>query len=132
MAQAFIVGNAMSKAVTGNGIIDFVTGANDGTFNPGSDGGDRISLPELAGFTVVGGKLKLGMPFGQQHFGSSESRYNYTTAIKHNFSKYGASAVATAVVTPVAVRFGRRLSSRAGVTRYVNQFFRMAGLPLRM
>ena len=132
VAQAYIVGSAMSKAFTGNNLIDFVTGANDGTFNPGSDGGDRISLPELMGFTVVGGKLKLGMPFGQQHFGNNPNRYNYRTAVQQNISNYGAQAVFTSVVTPIAFRFGRRLSSRAGTTRYFNDFMRMAGLPVRV
>lgn len=132
VAQAYIVGSAMTKAVTGNNLIDFVSGANDGTFNPGSDGGDRISLPELMGFTVVGGKLKLGMPLGQQHFGSSTNRYNYRTAIQSNLEKYGAQAVFTSVVTPIAFRFGRRMSSRAGTTRYFNDFMRMAGLPVRV
>ena len=87
MAQAYIVGSAMTKAVTGNNLLDFVTGANDGTFNPGSDGGDRISLPELAGITVESGQLKLGMPFGQQHFGKTKGRFNYKTAVQHNFRK---------------------------------------------
>lgn len=132
MAQAYIVGSAMSKAVTGNNLLDFITGANDGTFNPGSDGGNRISLPELAGLTVQGGQLKLGMPFGQQHFGNAENRYNYTTAIKKNIQNHGAQAVVTSVVTPIAFRFGRRMASRSGVTRYTNKFFKMAGLPVRV
>ncbi len=132
VAQAYIVGSAMTKAVTGNNLIDFVTGANEGTFNPGSDGGQRISLPELMGFTVSGGKLKLGMPLGQQHFGSSANRYNYRTAIETNLRNHGAQAVATSIVTPIAFRFARRMSSRAGVTRYLNDFARMAGVPIRV
>ena len=102
----------MTKAVTGNNLLDFITGANDGTFNPGSDGGNRISLPELAGITVQGGQLKLGMPFGQQHFGTTEGRYNYKTAIQTNFRQHGAQAVVTSVVTPIAFRFGRKMASR--------------------
>lgn len=132
MAQAYIVGSAMTKAVTGNNLLDFVTGANDGTFNPGSDGGNRISLPEIAGLTVESGQLKLGMPFGQQHFGKSENRYNYKTAVQANFRQHGAQAVVTSVVTPIAFRFGRKMASRSGVTRYTNRFFKMAGLPLRV
>lgn len=132
MAQAYIVGSAMTKAVTGNNLADFITGANDGTFNPGSDGGERISLPELAGITVQGGQIKLGMPFGQQHFGTSANRFNYRTAIQHNLKKHGAQAVVTSIVTPAAFRFGRRMASRSGVTRYTNRFFKMAGLPIRV
>lgn len=133
MAQSYIVGSAMTKALTGNNLLDFITGASDGTFNPGRDGGDRISLPELAGITKdSSGNLQLGMPFGQQHFGTTEGRFNYKTAVQSNFKKYGAQAVVTSVVTPFAFRFGRRMASRAGVTRYTNQFFKMAGLPLRV
>ena len=132
MAQAYIVGSAMPKAVTGNNLLDFITGANDGTFNPGSDGGERISLPELAGLTVANGQLQLGMPFGQGHFGKTEGRFNYKTAVEHNFRKHGAQPVVTSVVTPIAFRFGRKMASRSGVTRYTNRFFKMAGLPLRV
>jgi hypothetical protein len=133
MAQAYIVGSAMTKAVTGNNLADFITGANDGTFNPGRDGGERISLPELAGITKDSqGKLQFGAPFGQQHFGTSAGRYNYKTAIETNLKNHGAQAVVTAIITPPAFRFARRMASRSGVTRYTNRFFKMAGLPLRV
>jgi hypothetical protein len=133
VAQSYIVGSAMTKALTGNNLMEFVTGITSGTFNPGGDGGQRISLPELLGIRKIHGKTVFtGELLGQGHFGGAENRFTYEKAVKHNLRVHGAQALTTAVMVPVGVKVFRRLASRSGVTRYVNQAFKMTGLPVRM
>jgi hypothetical protein len=133
VAQSYIVGSAMTKAFTGNNLMEFVTGVTSGTFNPGGDGGQRISLPELLGIRQIHGKTVFtGELLGQGHFGGSANRFTYQTAVRHNLRTHGAQALATAVMVPVGVKVFRRLASRSGVTRYANKAFKMTGLPVRM
>ena len=133
VAQSYIVGSAMTKAFTGNNLMDFVTGrggTNPGVFAPGADGGQNISLPELLGIRRDG--TWSGNILGEGHFGNKAGRFTYKSAIKHNLKTHGFEAAVTAVAVPVGVRVFRRLSSRSGVTRYANQFLKMTGLPVRM
>jgi len=122
----------MTKAITGNSLADFVTGRggnSPGQFKPGADHGAMFSLPELLGFRIVGGKTTMVNPLlSQGHFGS----YTLATAVKENVMKNGLEAAVTAITVPIGFRVVRRLSSRAGVTRYVNKAFKMTGLPVRM
>jgi hypothetical protein len=133
VAQSYIVGSAMTKAFTGNNLMEFVTGVRGGNFNPGADGGQNISLPEILGIRKIHGKTVFtGQLLGEGHFGSAENRFNYQSAVKHNLRVHGAQALTTAVMVPVGVKVFRRLASRSGVTRYVNKAFKMTGLPVRM
>ena len=133
VAQSYLVGSAMTKAFTGNNLMEFVTGVRDGNFRPGADGGQNISLPEILGIRKIHGKTVFtGQLLGEGHFGSAENRFTYQSAVKHNLRTYGAQALTTAVMVPVGVKVFRRLSSRSGVTRYVNAAFKMTGLPVRM
>jgi hypothetical protein len=122
----------MTKAITGNSLMDFVTGRggnSPGEFKPGADHGASFSIPELLGFRTVGGKITMVNPLvSQGHFG----KYTLATAVQENVKKNGVNAVVTAIAVPAGFRVVRRLSSRAGVTRYVNKAFKMTGLPLRM
>ena len=133
VAQSYIVGSAMTKAITGNSLADFVTGRggnSPGSFKPGADHGAMFSLPELIGFRLDGSKptLKLDNFLNQGHFG----KYTLTSAVKENLMNNGLEAAVTAIAVPVGFKVIRRLSSRAGVTRYVNKAFKMTGLPVRM
>tara|TARA_Y100001963_G_scaffold109448_1_gene151352 strand:- start:3566 stop:3928 length:363 start_codon:yes stop_codon:yes gene_type:complete len=120
----------MSKAITGNNLFDFVTGMggnSPGQFKPGADDGRLFSLPELVGFRLVNNKVVWDP--SRPHWGTNTT---LTSAVKHNLATNGMQALGTAVLVPVGVRVFRRLSSRAGVTKYVNKAFKMTGLPVRM
>jgi hypothetical protein len=123
----------MTKAITGNSLADFITGRggnSPGQFKPGADHGGAFSLPELLGVRVKNGTptLELGNFLSQGHFG----KYTLTSAVKENLMNNGLEAAVTAIAVPVGFKVIRRLSSRAGVTRYVNKAFKMTGLPVRM
>ena len=110
------MGSAVTKALTGNNLMDFVTGrggSNPGLFRPGADGGQNISLPELLGFQTVGGQSTwTGNILGQGHFGNAENRFNYMSAMKHNFGRNGVQSIGTLVLTPIAFKMGRKLARK--------------------
>jgi hypothetical protein len=113
LAESYIMGSAVTKALTGNNLMEFATGVTSGTFNPGADGGQRISLPELLGFRTSGGKtIFTGDFLGQGHFGYAENRFNYASAIKHNFGRNGMTSIGTLVLTPIAFKMGRKLARK--------------------
>ena len=113
LAESYIIGSAATKALTGNNLMEFVTGRRGGEFRPGSDGGQNISLPEILGIRKVGGKTVFtGDIFGQGHFGSNENRYTYTSAVKHNLGLHGMQSVGTMILTPIAFRYGRKLARK--------------------
>ena len=113
LAESYIMGSAVTKALTGNNLVEFATGVTSGTFNPGADGGQRISLPELLGFRTVSGKTVFtGDLLGQGHFGSATNRFNYTTAMKHNLGRNGMASIGTLILTPIAFKMGRKLARK--------------------
>jgi hypothetical protein len=113
LAESYILGSAATKALTGNNLMEFVSGRRGGNLRPGADGGQNISLPELLGFRTVHGKTVFtGDFFGQGHFGTSENRFNYTSAIKHNLGAHGLQSAATMIMTPIAFRFGKKLARK--------------------
>ena len=113
LAESYIIGSAATKMLTGNNLLEFATGVTSGTFNPGADGGQRISLPELLGFRTIGGKTVFtGDLLGQGHFGSASNRFNYTSAVKHNFGRFGMQSIGTMVLTPIAFKMGKKFARK--------------------
>ena len=112
LAESYILGSAATKALTGNNLMDFVTGRggnSPGQFKPGADGGENISLPELLGFRTVGGKTVFTGDFmGTGHLGN----YSYASAVKHNLAEFGMQSAATMIMTPIAFRFGKKLARK--------------------
>jgi hypothetical protein len=113
LAESYIIGSAATKALTGNNLMEFVTGRLNGEFKPGADGGQNISLPEILGIRKIHGKTVFtGDIFGQGHFGGSANRFNYTSAMKHNLGLHGMQSVGTMILTPIAFRYGRKLARK--------------------
>ena len=119
----------MTRAAFGMGLAPFLS---EGWLTPatktpataigmGSGWVQGVSLAELVQEIVPGGKD-----------GGFGSKVSLGKAVKANMKQYGPQAVVTAIATPVAFRVARRLMSRAGVTRYANKGFKMAGLPVRV
>ena len=106
LAETMIIGSAMTKMFFGVNLASFVTGvtsgSNQGTgFFPNSDGGQRITLPELAGFTSRGFEIsKIG--------GTYNNGETFTSSVMKNIEKNAFQSLAVAFVTPFVFRFGKR------------------------
>ena len=84
-------------------ITGVTTGSNQGTgYFPNSDGGSRITLPELVGFTATQGFQvdKIG--------GTYNTGETFTSTVMKNVQKNAMQSLMIAFVTPFVFRFGKR------------------------
>jgi len=88
-------------------LVSFLTGVTSGSnagtgFFPSQDGASRITLPELIGFGPDGWDAKyIGGSFGPDG--------SLTNSVMNNFKKNAAASITTAIVTPIAFRYGKKL-----------------------
>jgi hypothetical protein len=134
-AQGLIVGNAMVKGATNANLMEFFTGRvynptySDYAYFP-TDADSIITLPEL-----------LGMDRPLQKLTHSETGrgYNITArehkptglqleTMKENIMTNWLNMASTAVVVPVAFKLGKKVMTKAGITRGVNRAFDVVGL----
>ena len=50
LAEGYVQSNIWTEKMFRTNPIEFATGIVDGTFNPGGDGGNVITIPEIVGF----------------------------------------------------------------------------------
>jgi hypothetical protein len=109
--------------------FEFVTGITDGTYNPGGDGWQTISIPEIIGF----GSRSFNQSGG--NFGAAAD--NLSQAVARNITgkakgQAGAVDVAQGLIMPAVqsallgagFKFGKKLTSkpRAAVNRQLKNF----------
>jgi hypothetical protein len=124
VAEAGIMGSYITQATMGGNIVEVITGRFGGVYNPGADGGQRISIPELLGFTKDGFKPEnVGGRYGKTYATS------FTNAVMENLKSNGLKSLVGLAVTPVVFKVVRK---QAGpFSRMFNKTMRMAGVPLR-
>jgi hypothetical protein len=107
LAESAIMGSAVTKMMFNTNLLEFVTGTIDGKYNPGADGGQNITLPELFGFTKSGWNISnIGGTYGKTYATS------FTNAVADNFAKNAPMAIGTLFLTPIAFKFGRKLARK--------------------
>lgn len=122
-AESIILANAVTQGLFNTNLFQFVTGrTKPGQFAAGADGATVISLPELAGFTSSGWSAD---NVGGRYTGSSAAP-NLAGALKYNFSKNGATMIATLIATPIAFRIGSKLLAKP--RREANKLLKMSGI----
>lgn len=107
--------DALTRALFGTNIMEFLTGKVNGTFNPGADGYQIVTLPELIGMTKHGWNGMAGGNYGTKTF---------KDAIAYNLSRNGTNAVATVI----AARVGVKVLKQMGVFRDLNAMNKALGL----
>jgi hypothetical protein len=107
LAETAIIGSAMTKMFFNVNLASFFTGVTTGSkagtgFYPSSDGGSRITLPELAGINSRG-------EFSADRVGGTyASGQTFTSTVLSNMKANAFQAVAVAVVTPIIFRMGKK------------------------
>lgn len=123
-AEAIVVGNAITEATLGGNMAEVLTGRFDGTYNPGADGGQRISVVELLGFTATGWKPEnIGGRYGTKYATS------FTNAVWENLKTNGVKSMITIGLTPIVFRVVRKQAR--GFSRMFNKLARDMGVPVR-
>jgi len=122
--EAVVVGSAITNATLGGNIAEVLSGRFDGAYKPGADGGEKISIPELLGFTANGWKAEnVGGTYSKNYATS------FTNAVWHNMKANGVKSLITITATPIVFRVVRK-QARPFTTQF-NKFMRMASIPVR-
>ena len=128
LAEGYVTTSIWTEKLFNTNPIEFVTGITDGTYNPGSDGGSVISIPELlgAGPGGVGGRFgtyakDLPNALARNISGDWQSPKN--PSIANVAGGLVMPAVQTALVG-AGFRWGKKLTSkpRAAVNRQLRNF----------
>lgn len=120
------MGNALTEMTFGGNLVESIFGVHGGTYNPGADGGNKLSIAELLGFTSTGWKADaVGGRYGTKA-GSGTSFFN---AVMNNAKSNGVKSMITIVATPLIFRVLRKQSR--GFSRMFNKLARDIGVPVR-
>jgi hypothetical protein len=107
LAESFVLGSAVTQGLFNVNLAEFVTGTVNGKFNPGADGGQTITIPELMGITKSGWNLSnIGGVYGKTYATS------FGDAVKINLKNNGPQALMTLVAAPIAFRFVRKAARK--------------------
>jgi len=104
MAEAALMGNAITTGLFDAGLVDFFTGRMDGEFRAGSDGGQRLTLPEILGF----GQGGFGGTYG------SSGPQSIQEAIRFNFNNQGGGVnmIMQIITIPIAFKLTKKFARK--------------------
>lgn len=124
LAVSALVANSITTGLFKSNLVDFVTGRRDGVYRAGSDGGDRLTLPELIGY----GSIKAGGNYGsnpQTGYGSLSE--TLTTNFKQNWGQIAMGVI----LIPVAIKTASKLI-RKPVILPANRMLKSVGLDVKI
>ena len=121
IAESALLANAVTQGLFNSNIKDFVFGTQDGAFNPGGDGSDRVTLPELIGFGPGGFGGNYGTKKGFESFSAT-----VMTNGKENFMTIATSLIAI----PILFSVGSKLTKKPRAT--TNKLLKMTGLGVKV
>jgi hypothetical protein len=120
LAVSGLVANSITQGLFKSNLIDFFTGRRDGVYRAGSDGGDRLTLPELIGW----GSIKTGGNYGanpQSGYGS------LTETLETNFKENWGQIAMGVIFIPVAANIIQKVI-RKPVILPANRLLKSVGL----
>lgn len=126
VVEAGVMGSYITQMTMGGNIVEVLTGFHDGKYNPGADGGNRLSVPELLGFTSTGWKPEnIGGRYGTK----AGSGTSFTNAVMNNFKANGLKSMVGLAITPLVFKVVRKQARP--FSRVFNKGMRQLGVPLR-
>jgi hypothetical protein len=123
IAESALLANAVTQGLFNSNLKDFVMGTQNGKYNPGADGGDRLTLPELfgAGPGGFGGSYGAIPTKGFENFSSA-----VMTNAKNNFMTMGIQLIAI----PIGFSLAGRLTKKPRAS--ANKLLSMAKLGVKV
>jgi hypothetical protein len=108
LAETVVIGSAATQMFFGTNLLSFMTGYADHQstskgygWNPGSDGANVITLPELLGFTNQGWSVEnVGGNYGA---GGS-----FMNSVNQNVARNFLPSIGTAFLAPIAFKFAKK------------------------
>ena len=123
IAESALLANAVTQGLFNSNLKDFVMGTQNGKYNPGADGGDRLTLPELfgAGPGGFGGSYGAIPTKGFENFSSA-----VMTNAKNNFGTMATSLI----LIPLGFTVASKLTKKPRAT--TNKLLKMTGLGVKV
>jgi hypothetical protein len=123
IAESALLANAVTQGLFNSNLKDFVMGTQNGKYNPGADGGDRLTLPEIfgAGPGGFGGSYGAIPTKGFENFSSA-----VMTNAKNNFMTMGAQLI----FIPLGFTLASRLTKKPRAS--ANKLLSMAKLGVKV
>ena len=124
IAESALLANAVTQGLFNTNLKDFVMGTQNGVYNAGFDGGERLTLPEILG---IGPKVEFGGNYGATPMKGFE---NFSSAVmtnvKANFVTMGTSLIGISVGFKLATRLTKKPRSTT------NKLLKMTGLGVKV
>jgi hypothetical protein len=123
IAESALLANAVTQGLFNSNLKDFVMGTQNGNFNPGADGGDRLTLPEIFGVGPggFGGSYGVKPQVGFENFSSA-----VMTNAKNNFMTMATSLI----LIPIGFTVASKLTKKPRAT--TNKLLKMTGLGVKV
>ena len=124
IAESALLANAVTQGLFNTNLKDFVMGTQNGVYNAGADGGERLTLPEIFG---VGQNI----PFGGNYGAIPKKGFeNFSSAVmtnaKANFITMGTSLI----LIPIGFTVASKLTRKPRAT--TNKLLKMTGLGVKV
>ena len=117
------VANAVTQGMFNSNLMDFFTGNRDGRYQAGSDGSQRLTLPELFGAGSIA--------FGGNYAGSAGQYDNLTNTLRTNFERNWLKMAGGVILIPVAAKVATKLLRKPVLTP-MNRMIKMTGLDVKV
>jgi hypothetical protein len=114
------VANTITQGMFNSNLVDFFTGNKDGKYVAGSDGANRLTLPELLGQ----GSIKFGGNYGS-------GGATLTSVLKDNFEKNWFAITGGVILIPMVAKVATKLLRKPVLTP-MNRMIKMTGLDVKV
>jgi hypothetical protein len=124
IAESALMANAVTQGLFNTNLKDFVMGTRDGAYVAGSDGGSRLTLPEILG---VGKFVDVGGNYGST---PEEGYENFSSTVMSNAKVNFGSMATSLILIPLGFTVASRLAKKPRAT--TNKLLKMTGLGVKV
>jgi hypothetical protein len=123
IAESALLANAVTQGLFNSNLKDFVMGTENGVYNAGADGGDRLTLPEILGI----GKIPFGGSYGSVPKKGFE---NFSSAVMTNAKANIVTMGVQLIGIPLGFKLASRLTKKPRAS--ANKLLKMTGLGVKV
>tara|TARA_B110000285_G_scaffold177688_1_gene199654 strand:+ start:234 stop:674 length:441 start_codon:yes stop_codon:yes gene_type:complete len=124
IGESALLANAVTQGLFNSNLKDFVMGTQDGVYNAGFDGGDRLTLPEMLG---IGKNVNFGGNYGKTPMKGFE---NFSSAVMSNAKDNFWPMTVQLITIPIGFTLASRLTKKPRAT--ANKMLRLSGIGVKV
>jgi hypothetical protein len=124
IAESALLANAVTQGLFNSNLKDFVMGTKDGVYKAGSDGGPRLTLPEILG---IGRNVAFGGNYGSPPQVGFE---NFSSAVMSNAKNNFLPMTVQLIGIPIGFAVASKLTKKPRAS--TNKLLKMTGLGVKV